>query len=350
MAKADNLAKSSKPNIRLIAREAGVSVSTVSRYLNNTSYVGSETRKKIRQTVEKYDYRPNFIAQSLARGHARIIGILAEETDNPSITDCIKGVLHRLKGTGLSVLTTYGGPDNPAETDLTDLFVRIQAMGILIMPQEETEDSKAFAERLNYLAKVKGIPIALSGAREGCEDLDCVTYDSKATGYAATMHLIDKGFERVGCITGNLRSMDGRLRYEGYRQALVEANIKFDPRLVYQGHWHKEDGYKALHHFHENKCMPRAIFCCNDVMALGTLLAAEELGIKIPSDVAVIGCDNIELTKIVTPKLSTVNFEGQKNGELLVDFILRRIEHPDTPPQHVSLQPIIIERESTAIR
>lgn len=335
-----------RPNIQLIAQEAGVAVSTISRYLNNSSYVGAKTRKKIRAVIEKYNYRPSMMAQSLVRGHSQIVGVLVMAIDNQQ--DALTGILDYSQQQDLSVLLSYATRGLRQKMEAVDLLVRIQARGIIIMP-EDGEDSREFSAYLTDIAQNRQIPIVLSGQREGGEQLDCVTYDDKATGYAATRHLIDKGFERVGCITGSLHMSVGRLRYEGYRQALIEANIRYDPDLVYEGHFHKEDGYRALYHFHQTGRMPRAVFCANDLTAMGVYLAAEELGIRIPEDLAVIGCDNIDISRLVSPKLSTVNFDNAKNGGMLMELLCRRLETPQAEHKVIELQPIVIERQSTRV-
>ena len=334
-----------RPNIQLIAQEVGVAVSTVSRYLNNTSYVSAKTRKKIRSVIEKYNYQPNMMAQSLVRGHSTIIGVLVRDIANHQ--DAPTGILTGGQEHGMSVIFSYSTQDAQQEIEAVDLLVRLQARGIIILP-EVKQDSREFCEYLVNIGKARHIPIVLSGQREGGEQLDCVTYDDKATGYVATKHLIDNGFERVGCITGSMEMSVGLLRYEGYRQALIEANICYDPALVYEGNFHKEEGYKGIYHFHKMGTMPRAVFCANDATALGVYLAAEELGIRIPEDLAVIGCDDIEISRMVTPKLSSVKFgDATRNGELLVDTLWRRIENPGAERQLIMLQPIVIERQST---
>lgn len=333
-----------RPNIQLIAQEAGVAVSTVSRYLNSSSYVGAKTRQKIRGVIEKHNYRPNIMAQSLVRGHSKIIGVVSLGLDNQQ--EVLSGILRGGRDQDMSVLLSYTTQGLRQKKEAVDLLVRIQARGIIVMP-EEGEDSREFHRYLIDISKSRHIPIVLSGHRELDGVLDCVTYDDKATGDAATRHMISKGFERVGCITGSMHTSVGILRYEGYRQALINANISFDPDLVFHGNFHREDGYHAIHHFHKNKTMPRAVVCANDSTALGVYLAAEELGLRISDDLAVIGCDNVEMSNMVSPKLSTINFDNAQNGELLVDLIYRRLENPDSPPNIITMQPLVIERQSS---
>jgi LacI family transcriptional regulator len=340
----ENTAKNLRPNIQLIAHEAGVAVSTVSRYLNNSSYVGTKTRQKIRGVIEKHNYRPSMMAQSLVLGHSKIIGVVAMGTDFQQ--DVMVGILAASKKLGMSVLLSYAIQGTRQQREAVDLLVGIQARGIIVMP-ESNEDSREFCEYLVNITKTRNTPIVLSGQREGGDLLDCITYDDKAAGYAATKHLIDKGFERVGCITGSRHMRVGKLRYAGYRQALIDSNIHFDPELIYDGNFHKEDGYRGIYAFSQKKKLPRAVVCANDVTALGVYLAADELGIRIPEDLAVMGCDNIEISKLVSPKLSTVNFDNASNGEFLVDLLRARIETPAAPPNVVMLDPIVIERQST---
>ncbi len=332
--------------IRRIAEEAGVSVSTVSRFLSGSPKVSDDTRTRIQRVIKKYDYRPNVLAQSLARGHSRIFGVLAVEVANPCTQQVLQGILSRSAGTRYSVLTAYSEPEVPIEESALNLLVQIKPAGLIILSEPES-DSADFLEHLVYLSKFRGIPVVLAGDREGNTELDCVTYDEIAVGNVATKHLIENGFEPVGCITGGLRSLTGRLRYEGYRKALVDANIRFDPDLVFEGHFRKHDGYKGLYQMHARGKIPRSLFCCNDYTAIGVYLAAEELGIKIPEDLAVIGCDNIDLTTLVRPKLSSLNFDNTQNGECLVDLLIHRITTPQSERKKIQLRPAVIQRDST---
>ncbi|KXK37042.1 MAG: LacI family DNA-binding transcriptional regulator [Candidatus Omnitrophica bacterium] len=333
-------------NIRRIAEEAGVSVSTVSRFLSGSPKVKDKTRTRIHRVVEKYDFRPNMLAQSLARGQSNIIGVLAMEIANPCTHQVIQGIVSGCLDTKYTALTAFIEPQVPIEKSALNMLVSIKPSGIIVLSEPEAE-SPEFVEQLANLSETRNIPVVLAGDREGNTRLDCVTYDSRLVGYTATRHLIENGFEPVGCITGSLRSLNGRLRYEGYREALVDANITYNQELVYEGHFRKIDGYQGLHHFHRIGKIPRSIFCCNDYTAIGVYLAAEEIGLRIPEDFAVIGCDNIDLTTLVRPKLSSLNFDNAKNGESLVELLLKRIESPDSDICKILLKPSVIQRDST---
>ena len=341
--------ESKRLNISLIAKEAGVSVGTVSRFLNGSVSVKDETRKRISKIITKYNYHPNFMAQSLARGKSKTIGIVAMEVGNPCTSCSIQGILNRIIDTDYLLITGYGyaNPNISFEEKITDLMVQIKVAGIIVLPDPEI-DTVEFTNRLVHLSEA-GIPVVLGGEREGNASLDCVSYDDKEAGYAATNHLIHNGFERVGIITGNLKSYQGKQRMAGYRQALIDANIKYNPEWVYEGHFRKEDGYQGLYHFYKSGTVPRALFCCNDTTALGALLAAQEIGLDVPKDLAIIGCDNIDLTRLVTPKLSTINFDNVKNGELIMDILLWRLQNPHDERKIIRLKPTIIERDSTRL-
>lgn len=346
--KAADAAAGGKPraNIRLIAKEAGVSPSTVSRYLNGNSYVGAQARARIRQAIQKHDYKPSLLAQGLAKGKSRLVGAIATDAKNPITGEMIQSLVEQLAEHGYTLLVTYSQGTVESEEAALQLMRQIQPSAIIVF-FEAHEDSQQFVHALQQVSHSEGIPIILGGDRPGNEALDCLTYNSEMGAFLATRHLIHNGFEKIGCVTGSMATQEGRLRYSGFRRALVEENIPFRPEFVFEGHFEKEDGYRALHHFHDTGTIPRALVCCNDNTALGVVLAAEELGIAIPGRLAVIGCDNIEMTRLIRPRLSTISFNHLKGGVNLVRIILDRLQSPDAPRQRMELQPVVIEREST---
>lgn len=333
-------------NIRRIAREAGVSPSTVSRYLNESSYVSAEARRAIARVVEKYDYRPSLIAKGLAKGKSRLVGVIATDAKNPVTSEMIQSLVEQLGENDYTVLASYSRRTEESEEASLTLMRQIHPAAIIVF-FEAQKDSEDFVRLLQQASATDGIPIVLAGDRLGNEALDCLTYDSEAGGCLATRHLAQNGFERIGCVTGSMETQEGRLRFDGYRRGLLEENLPFHPELVHYGRFEKEDGYRAVHQFHRQGAMPRALVCCNDTTALGAYLAAEELGLSIPGDLALIGCDNIELSRMVRPRLSTISYNHLKGGHSLFQILLDRFRDPSAPRQRVVLKPMVIERESS---
>jgi LacI family transcriptional regulator len=335
-----------RPNIRLIAREAGVSPSTVSRFLNGNSYVSAEARRAIARVIQKHDYRPSLIAQGLARGKSRLVGAIATDAKNPITGEMIQGLVEQLGEHGYSLLVSYSQGTIESEEAALQLMRQIHPAAMVVF-FEAKKDSEPFVRQLQDVAAKEGIPIILAGDRPGNQTLDCLTYDSEAGAYLATRHLLQSGFQEVGCVTGSMETQEGRLRFDGFRRALVEENVPFRPEWVHHGHFEKEDGYRALHAFHKRGSVPRALVCCNDTTALGVYLAAEELGIAIPGQLAVIGCDNIELSRMVRPRLSTVSFNHLRGGDALLKLLLDRLADPAMARQRLVAVPVVVEREST---
>lgn len=335
--------KRQKMTIRSIAQEVGVSSTTISRYLNGTGYVGKKTQKSIEEVIKKHKYRPSHMAQSLRRGHSKIIAIISNMTvGNINVED----MFTRIDETDYTAIIMYRSGSDHDGLRVLELIRRIHADGLIVLPETQSEN-KQFHHNLSMLYKHEGVPCVLSAQHEDI-NMDCVAYDSKKSGRIATNHLIANGFSPIGCITGSMQTTEGKLRFEGYREALVGANIPYDPSLVYEGFFRRKDGYDAMHHFHQSGQMPRAAVCCNDETAIGVYLAAEELNIRIPEDIAIIGCDNTEYSRIIKPSLSTINFDDSYAARSIVELLIDRIERKASQERRiVYLDPILVARDSS---
>src|SRR5262245_9792336 len=283
--------------MRHIARHAGVSLSTVSRVLNNSWPVAGSKRLGVLNAVEALGYRPNVVAQELARGHSQAIGVLPQGISNPFYGRVIKGVEQGLRGSGYYPLFA-SGEQPPEEKDAFELLLshRVEAL-ILIGGHMPDEKLLATSERLPILAIGRSI--------QGLE-ARCARVENRDGGYRATSHLIELGHRRIAHITGMPWHVDSIARREGYAQALADASIAVDPALILEGDFEEQSGVMATDKLLKSKTPFTAIFASNDQIAYGARLALFRRGLHVPRDVSIVGFDDQPGAAFACPPLTTV--------------------------------------------
>ncbi|HAH01489.1 MAG TPA: transcriptional repressor PurR, partial [Vibrio sp.] len=175
---------------------------------------------------------------------------------------------------------------------------------------------------------------------------DKIQDNSHQGGYMATKHLIDNGHSDIGCITGPLHRNQASSRYQGYKQAMEEANLEINPKWIVESNFECDGGFDSYQTLKARGQMPSALFVSNDMMAMGVIHAAAQDGTLIPNDLSIIGYDDIHLSKYMTPALSTIHQPKHRLGKAAVDTLLSRLQTPDAYPQVVELEPTLVERSS----
>jgi LacI family transcriptional regulator len=337
-----NHKKPPKVTILDVARESGVSYSTVSRALNDFSYVKEETREKVLAAAAKLGYVTNIQASSLAGGKTRIIGLLVPGLDNGYIGEIVRGIDEEIAKINydLMLYTTRRRVGREA------LYVNAISNGlsdgmILIVPLLEPE----------YLEALQSheFPYVLVDQSDPSHCSDAIDATNWQGAYDATKYLINLGHRRIGFITG-LREIQSAVdRFEGYKAALTEYNIAFDDTLVAEGDFFNASGYEAGQKLLQLKPHPTAIFASNDLMAFGAMQAIGEQGLRIPHDISLIGFDDIPQASMVHPQLTTVRQPLDQMGRVAVRLLLEQIENlgnPERAVRRVTLATHLIKRES----
>jgi LacI family transcriptional regulator, galactose operon repressor len=291
--------------MRDLAEYAGVSLSTVSRVLNNTVPVARAKRVAVLNAVEALGYRPNVLAQELARGHSQAIGVLPQGISNPFYSRLLKGLEHGLRGTGYYPLVSSG--EQPIEeSQAFDLLLshRVEAL-ILMGGHMPDEDLVGVAARVPLLAIGRTI--------RGLEHR-CLQVENLDGGYRATRHLLDLGHTRIAHVTGHQWHVDAIARRNGYEKALQEAGLAVDPALVLDGDWEEQSGLAATERLLASSTHFTAIFASNDQMAYGARLALFRRGIQVPRDVSIVGFDDQPSAAYACPPLTTVRQPTMEMG------------------------------------
>ncbi len=335
-------------NSSQIAKLAGVSRSTVSRVLNDYDNVPDETRKKIQAIIDEHGYTPNHSARTLAGKSNNIIGVFLADLDEgtrlykwsgvnaPYNSELLANIISELKERGYLTLT-YVITKEEEYKNLSQYFDnRLIHGGIFVGFPYKTQIIEDFSKQDYNTAFID-----LFDTEDDIADkINIINCDNIYGGYEATKHLINHGHTKIAHISGDDR-LSSIHREKGFRQAMTEN--KLDDNLVIKGSYHEETAYQETIKLFENH-KPTAIFAGNDIMALGVIRALSELGLHVPSDVSVIGFDNIEVAEWASLKLTT--FGVNKND--LVKYAVQSLFENKT--NHYVCIPKIIERESVELK
>ncbi|MCL6743296.1 MULTISPECIES: ribose operon transcriptional repressor RbsR [Enterobacteriaceae] len=323
-----------------VARLAGVSTSTVSHVINKDRFVSEAIREKVETAIKTLNYAPSAIARSLKINQTRTIGMLITASTNPFYSELVRGVERSCFERGYSlVLCNTEGDEQRMNRNLETLMQK-RVDGLLLLCTETHQPSQEIMQRY------PSIPTVMMDWAPFDGDSDLIQDNSLLGGDMATQYLINKGHTRIACITGPLDKTPARLRLEGYREAMARAGLviregdEIESDFEFGGGF---DAMQALLAMHER---PQAVFIGNDAMAVGAYQALYQAGLKIPQDMAIVGYDDIELARYMTPPLTTIHQPKDELGELAIDVLIHRIAEPGLQQQRLQLTPILMERGS----
>lgn len=329
-------------NIREVAKKAGVSVATVSRVINHPETVSLLTKDRVLKQMKELDFAPSNLARGLALNKTYSIALLIPNILNPLYPDVAKGVEDIAHKHGYNLFLCNTEEDEKKERSYLQLLGNRSVDGCIIMssilPNDELAD----------LAKGSS-HIALIGRRRQSSQFHCVFTDYVEGGYLAASYLIELGHNRIAHISGPRLQMESQDKYTGYLQALTDNGIKFINDYVREGNNEVEGGYIAAKQLLRTQSTPTAIFAANDLMAMGALEAIKSEGLRVPQDIAIVGYDNIKMSNLVEPKLTTVFNPVYKMGltaaRLLFDSLVRN-QNKNTSVREIFLKPNLVVRKS----
>jgi DNA-binding LacI/PurR family transcriptional regulator len=313
------------PNIRDVAREAGVSVATVSRVLNEMPDVSLETRDHVRSTMARLGYRRSTIARNLSLGRAHAIGVVAPFFTSASVVERVRGISDRLAERGYDLVLFDVETVLQRADAFHDFASRARVDGLIVISLPLSDDEVATVRRA-------GLPVVLIDI--GHPHLAHVVIDDVHGGELATKHLLAKGHQRVGFV-GDLPAnpfgfTSSERRREGFRRALANAGITPDDELELRGPHGREHARALAHQVLDRTPRPTAVFAASDIQAFGVLEAARDLGLRVPDDVAVIGFDDIE--PAATVGLTTVRQPLRQSGVRGAELLIAAIEGGERAP------------------
>lgn len=330
--------------IKDIARELGISPSTVSRALKDHFEISEETKEAVKRVAKELNYQPNTLALSLRNSKSNTIGVVVPEIVHFFFSTVISGIEDVAHSRGYNVIITQSNESYEREVMNIQTLFNNRVDGILISISMETYD-------YTHLEAIeeKGLPVVFFDRTTDLENHNSVVVDDFTGGYQATEHLIQQGYQRIAHLAGptNLFIMNERLR--GYKQALEDAGIKYEDSLViYEKSMDPVSAHDASYELLKKE-NPDAFFASNDMAAMGAIKAAQKYGKNVPLDVGVVGFSNWQFTEFANPSITTIEQPGFEIGQKAADMLLRKIEAEDVSGEYetVKLQTKVLFRESS---
>ncbi len=331
--------QNSHPTLRDVARLAGVSHQTVSRVINGSEDVLPETRANVEAAIKQLGYRPNAIARSMARGQTHTLACISPNLTDYTFASVIEGAETEARQHDYFLLSS-SATDPDAFHALVDELVGHRRVDGLIVINPYSDD------RFQHIPEK--FPVVFVGAQSHEQKISSVCLDDEKVAYEATRHLISLGHTDIALVTGPMEEDCSLDRTEGYRRALQEAGIPFDNSKIIEGDWSATSGQDALLSFVEQGRVPTAVFAQNDRMAMGVLRAARDVNIKVPTQLAVIGVDDMPLSSYFDPPLTTMRQDMPRIGQEATRMLLDIIQKKNTGQREVKLSAELVVRQSTS--
>lgn len=329
--------------IKDIAWRTGFSVTTVSLVLNNKApKISKETKDVIFNTAKELNYRPNQLAVGLVKKRTKTVGLIISDIRNIFFSNLAKGMEDECRNNGWTLILCNTNDMHVREKDYIHVLADKGVDGILYAMAVDN-DIDTVKESIQMMRSAR-IPFVMVDRFLGGEDCYKILVDNFQGGYIATKHLIELGHKRIACITGPEALTDSVARLDGYKKALKEANIEFDPALVYCGNYSWEGGSQGVDYLADKDYS--AIFAFNDMSAYGACKALKQNHLSIPSDISVVGYDDIFFSEILDVPLTTIHQPMYEMGVKSVQQLLRVIAKKEVEQNYI-FQPTLVIREST---
>ncbi len=337
---------SKKINIKSIAAEFGVSPSTVSKALKDSYEISKKTREKIQAYAKHYNYVPNSLALSLRNKKTMVLGVIIPEIAHHFFSRATYGIESAAYNNDYNLMISLSKDSLEKEIQNISMLSNGSVDGLLVSVAKETFEKNDYAH-FNRLIE-EGFPIVFFDRVPPELEIDKVIIDDVAGGYKAAMHLIEKGYKNLAILTTPRHVDIGKKREIGFKKAIAEKglNCKADYCFYID---EKHDIEEQISHLFELETRPDAVFAVNEIYASTTLRIAQKRGLRVPNDIAIIGFTDGLISKVTTPRLTTVAQHGYTMGVQATEILLKRIADKDTklPHQNIVISTNVVEREST---
>lgn len=324
-----------------VARESGFSMATVSRVVNGSANVKPETRKKILETIERLGYRPNAVARGLASKKTTTVGVVIPDISSSFFAELVRGIDDIASMYNYNIILSNSDNKLDKELSLINTLLEKQVDGLLFMGGEVTD---AHLE----IFKSTTVPVVLAATKDAQNIFPSVDINHYQASKDAVNAFIESGHKNIAFITGPLTDpLTGYERYQGYKEALSEANLPFQEDYVRVGDYGYESGLEAMKYFLTLENRPTAVFAVNDEMAVGAIHQIQDSGLHVPNDVEVRGFDNTPISSMVRPLLSTVAQPQYDIGAVAMRFLTKHMNDEPIDDQVVILEHQLLNRKST---
>jgi LacI family transcriptional regulator len=326
------------PTIKDIATQAGVSIATVSRVLNNRGGYTEETRKKVMRVAENMNYYRNEMAAGLKKSAARIIGLIMPKSSTLFYGDIIEGLESVAQQRGYGVIIAHASGDGINLSEIISIMAERRVEGLVIA---------SFALAQNVITQINGLPFPVVLVSTQSDDsIPYIKVDDEAAAFDATEYLIQHGHQKIAIAGPNVTDkIAGVTRIKGYERAMMKHHLPIDPNWIFYGDFSFEAGIHAMKHYFQLSNRPDAVFSVSDDTAIGIMNTAIQEGLQVPADIAVIGYDNTRVARMANPALTAISqpfFQmGEKAGNKIMSAAADNI-----PIQSEILPHTIVERQS----
>ncbi|PRS31345.1 catabolite control protein A [Bacillus pumilus] len=324
-----------------VAREANVSMATVSRVVNGNPNVKPTTRKKVLEAIDRLGYRPNAVARGLASKKTTTVGVIIPDISSIFYSELARGIEDIATMYKYNIILSNSDQNTDKELHLLNTMLGKQVDGIVFMGGNITD---VLVEEF----KRSPVPIVLAASVEEQAQTPSVNINYEQAIYDSVQLLVEKGHKRIAFVSGPMSEPINSMRkLTGYKRALEEAGIAFDDALVAEGDYSYDSGIESLAHLLEQSDKPTAVIAATDEMALGVIHGAQDRGVSIPDDLEVIGFDNTRLSLMVRPQLTTVVQPTYDIGAVAMRLLTKLMNKEQVDDQIVELPHRIEERQST---
>ncbi len=326
--------------IKDVAKKANVSISTVSRVINDSKPVSNEVRQRVLKVIEETEYTPNPVARSLVMKKSQLIGVIVPDISNFFIGEILNGVeeIGKMYNYDIILCNTYG--ELTQELRYLNLLKSKQVEGIIFMTRNLHGKHKEFFE-------ASELPIVMINRNTSEFNIPSISIDHYLASYEMTNYLIDNGHKRIALIRSGIdNDVFGVDQFNGYAQSLKEHGISIDEKLIKDGKSKMESAYECVQELTKDEAHPTAIFATSDYMAIGAMNYLFDNGFKVPEDISVVGFNDIKLASMYRPKLTTIKQPIYDIGAVAIRFIIKRIKGEETNENIFILPHELIERDS----
>lgn len=322
-----------------VAREAGVSLMTVSRVVNNKGEISDTTRQRVQEVIDRLGYRPSDIARGLVTDRTCTIGLVVPDNSNPYFSEVARGVEHVAYAEGYNVFLCNTEENEQREMAVLQSLEEKRVDGVVLCSSRLNDDN------LNRALAHHGAVVMINRKIEQ-NSLGMILVDDENGGFMTMQHLIQRGHHKIGIIAGPKKSYGGQQRDKGFRLALEMAGIPYHPEWKRHCGPVVDSGREAAYDLLSNYSELTAIACFNDLNAVGALQACVQLGIRVPDDIAIVGYDDIPLASLVTPALTTCRVPMYQLGQQAMRLLLAHISANSEDHENILVKPELIVRAS----
>jgi len=333
-----------KVTIHDIARALNINSSTVSRALNDSPRVTKKTKDKILEKAKKMGYQRNLLASNLRKKVTNTIGVIVPRISRHFFSSVIQGIEETAYKSGYSVIICQSLEQAERENNILETLAANRVDGVLISISMETTDFRHIQDLKN-----RGIPLVFFDRHSNVPGNNNVLIDDFKGGFDATQHLIKKGCKNIIHFSGPQELEIYKNRLKGYKEALKKNGIPFKNEYVLSSRLMEHDGVANTKKLFDDNLNFDAIFSANDVAAIGAIKYLNDIGIKIPDDVAIVGFSNEPISTVIHPSLTTINQPGFEMGQSATNLLLNNIknENEQLNAQTIIMESNLIERQSS---